>query len=159
MRTAAKRDTPERECIREAQRLNAEVFQVSGAGLLDTLVAYKGALWWVEVKRPGEPLKLKQEKVLLRLHLQDVAAYVVERPEDMRALIEGRLSPWSPGVRHVEGVRTKPHRPGVDKARSVAEMCTAPGCTMSRVEGSHGCEKHPGENAEVLPAPRKRTQP
>lgn len=156
MRTAAKRDTPERACIREAQRLNAEVFQVSGAGLLDTLVAYRGNLWWVEVKRPGEPLKPKQEKVLLRLHLQDVSAYVVEQPEDMRALIEGRLRPWSPGARPVEGMKEKPHRPGVDKARNVAEMCTATGCTTSRAPGSHGCKKHPGEDAEVLPAPRRK---
>lgn len=141
-RRAAKRDTPEKACIREAERLNAEVFQVSGTGLLDTLVAHKGALYWVEVKRPGEPLKPRQEKTLLRLHLADVSAYVVERPEDMRALLEGRLTPWSPGSRLVEGQKKRPHRLGVDRAQSVAEMCRAEGCARSRGMLSTYCLKH-----------------
>lgn len=141
MRTAAKRDSPERSCIREAERLNAEVFQVSGAGLLDTLVAHKGALYWVEVKRPGEPLKPKQEKTLLRLHLADVSAYVVERPEDMRALIERRLAPWSPGARPVEGQKKREHRPGYSKARHVEEMCIRDGCTGSRLTPLLTCAK------------------
>lgn len=142
MRTAAKRDTPEKACIHEAERLNAEVFQVSGAGLLDTLVAHKGALYWVEVKRPGEPLKPRQETTLLRLHLADVSAYVVERPEDMRALLEGRLAPWSPGSRSVEGKRKRPHQPGWDKARTYMEGCREEFCSRSCVPRASLCEFH-----------------
>lgn len=141
MRTAAKRDTPERACINEAKRLNAEVFQVSGAGLLDTLVAYKGSLWWVEVKRPGEPLKPKQENVLLRLHAADVAAYVVESPAQMRALIGGRLAPWSPGSRPVEGQTKRKHLPGHSRARTFEEMCKGPECSRSRAPTSYFCAK------------------
>lgn len=152
MRTAAKRDDPERACIREAERLNAEVFQVSGAGLLDTLVAYKGSLWWVEVKRPGEPLKPKQEKTLQKLHLADVAAYVVETPADMRALIEGRLAPWSPGSRAVEGEKVREHVPGKSKARTVGELCREDCCPRSRAPGSLYCIEH--GKADAVPPPR-----
>lgn len=175
MRTAAKRDTPEKACIQEAERLNAEVFRVSGPGLLDTLVAYEGNLWWVEVKRPGEPLKPRQEAVLLRLYLADVSAYVVENPAQMRALIEGRLAPWSPGSRPVEGKKKREHRPGYDRARTVDELCAVPCCPLSHLPTSRGCSKHDGtqelrmvlaingqlprESATVenglLPAPRK----
>lgn len=145
MRRAAKRDTPERACIREAERLNAEVFQVSGAGLLDTLIAHAGNLWWAEVKRPGEPLKPKQEKVLLRLHLAGVSAYVVENPADMRALIEGRLAPWAPGSRPVEGEKKRPHRPGYDRARLGEPTCAEDFCATSRLPTKAKCAKHEGK--------------
>lgn len=153
MRTAAKRDTPERACIREGQRLNADIFQVSGAGLLDTLVAHRGALWWVEIKRPGEPLKPRQEKVLLRLYSQDVPGYIVETPADMRALIEGRLVPWSPGSRAVEGQKARKHVPGKSRMRTTREGCETDGCATSKAPGSSYCVAC--GKADAVPPPRK----
>lgn len=142
MRTAAKRDTPERACIEEAKRLNAEVFQVSGAGLLDTLVAYRGSLWWVEVKRPGKPLKPKQELTLMRLHCAGVSAFVVENPAQMRALIDGRLAPWSPGSRSVEGEKARKHRSGYSRARKRDEQCVMSHCPTSRLPDEYFCAMH-----------------
>ena len=67
MRTAAKRDTPERAIIAAAESLGAVVLQVSGVGLPDTLVLHKGRVYLVEVKRQGKPLTDAQDKTFKRI--------------------------------------------------------------------------------------------
>lgn len=141
-RHAAKRDTVERSCISAAESMGAAVFCVSGAGLLDLLVAHDGALLPVEVKEPGEPLTTAQAETLQRLWGVDVSAWVVESPEDMRALLSGTLPRWTPGARAVEGEKKRTHRPGRDKARSVVEACVEPHCVTSRAPGGTRCAKH-----------------
>lgn len=142
MRTAARRDGPERACIKEAERLGAQVFQVSGAGLLDTLVAYFGRLWWVEVKRPGKPLKPKQEETLMRLQRAGVPAFIVETPADMRALLDGKLTRWEPGSRPVEGAKKRKHRPGYDRPANTLDFCERDYCGRSKLPGLHFCAEH-----------------
>lgn len=160
-RTAAKRDGNEPDIIRAARALGAVVLQQSGEGLPDLLVAHKGTMYLVEVKMPGAPLKPAQAETFAVLHAVGVPIYVVETPEQMQTIIRGPAMRyedmplrWLPNARPVEGKRKRPQRPGVDKARNVAELCCADGCSRSRATGSYGCEKHPAAVDEVLPPPR-----
>lgn len=141
-RTAAKRDGNEPAIIRVARALGAVVLQQSGEGLPDLLVGIAGKMYLVEVKMPGEPLKPAQEKTFAALRAVGVPVFIAEEPSDMRALLDGALMPWRPDSRPVEGKRKRAHRPGVDKARTIGEICEAAGCATSRREGRAFCAKH-----------------
>jgi hypothetical protein len=150
-RTAAKRDRNEPAVIRAARALGAVVLQQSGEGLPDLLVCHAGRTHLVEVKMPGEPLKPAQAETFAALHAVGVAVYVVERTDDMLAILARRAEPWAPNSRAVEGVKQRPHRPGVDRARTVGELCIVDGCPLSMAPRRMHCLKH-------LPTPERQAQ-
>jgi hypothetical protein len=144
VRRAAKRDKPERSIISAAEALGAVVLQVSGVGLPDTLVLHKGRTYLVEVKQSGAPITHAQSLTFSRITKSGVPVYVVETPEDMHRLLVAypSLRPWSPDSRPVEGKKKRPHRYGVDRARTLAECCLEHGCARSRLMGEDYCLKH-----------------
>jgi hypothetical protein len=115
-----------------------------------------------EVKAPGEPYTHEQMKTFAEMTRAGIPVYVLETEADVDAFAAGKGRVWrAEDVQRVwskAGGRKKQreHRPGVDKARNVEEMCTASGCTTSRATGSYGCAKHPDAADEVLPPPRRR---
>ena len=142
VRTAAKRDTPERDIIAAAEALGAVVLQVSGVGLPDTLVCHRGRTYLVEVKRPKKGLTHAQGLTFKRIHESGVPVYVVETPEQMRRLLEEDIPEWRPDSRPVEGEKKRPHRPGHSRARTLEECCKLPTCRTSAVLGDYFCAKH-----------------
>lgn len=133
----------------------------STKGRSDVCLLRRGSTYWCEVKRPGEPFTQAQMDAFAEMKRYGVPVYVLEEPEDVDRLWHGWLGPWTgEGVKVWSNAggrkKQREHRPGVDKARNVGEMCTAEGCSTSRVAGSYGCVKHPDAADEVLPLPRRR---
>ena len=65
----------------------------------------------------------------------------------MAALLKaGGLSTfaWAPGSRPVEGKTKREHRPGYDRARTLAECCPMLNCSTSRLPNKDWCKKHDG---------------
>jgi hypothetical protein len=132
----------------------------STKGRPDACLLRAGHTWWCEVKQSGEPFTADQMDAFAEMRRYGVPVYVLTCTNDVHLLANGRLPVWTDvGVKvwSAAGGRKKQreHRPGVDKARNVAEMCTAPGCGTSRRTGAYGCEKHPEEDEEVIPPPRR----
>ena len=115
----------------------------------DTLVCHKGRTYLVEVKRPKKGLTHAQGLTFKRIHESGVPVYVVETPEQMTALLRGGGfvddAAWRPDSRPVEGEKKRPHRPGYDRARTLAECCKLPTCRTSTVLGDYFCAKHEGK--------------
>jgi hypothetical protein len=134
----------------------------STKGRPDVCLLNLGATYWCEVKQPGEPFTQAQMDAFAEMKRHGVPVYVLTEGLDVDRLSAGTLAPWTgEGVKvwSAAGGRKKQreHRPGVDKARNVAEMCTAAGCGTSRRPGSYGCANHPDEDAEVIPPPRRKS--
>ncbi len=81
--SAQRRDGNEREIITALDHVGAAVFQMDKSAGFDLLVAYRGRLVALEVKRPGERLTDNERKVLARIIQHgDNLAYVVETAEE-----------------------------------------------------------------------------
>jgi hypothetical protein len=161
---AQRRDSNEAPIRKRAEALGFLWLEnnASTKGRPDVCLLRKGATFWCEVKVPGEPFTPDQMDVFAEMKRYGVLVFVLQRPADIDALLYSALAPWTgEGVKvwSAAGGRKKQreHRPGVDKARKVAEMCTAAGCGTSRRPGSYGCANHPDEDAEVIPPPRRKS--
>jgi VRR-NUC domain-containing protein len=133
----------------------------STKGRPDVCLLRRGATYWCEVKMPGEPFTHAQMETFAEMKRYGVPVHILTSAASVSQLDGGMLEPWTGEdvkVWSLAGGRKKQraHRPGLDKACNVAEMCTATGCATSRCPGSYGCTQHPDAGAEVVPPPRKR---
>jgi hypothetical protein len=161
---AQRRDSNEGPIRKRAEALGFLWLEnnASTKGRPDVCLLRRGATYWCEVKRPGEPFTPAQMDAFAEMRRYGVPVYVLTEWLDVYWLSAGALDPWTgEGVKvwSAAGGRKKQreHRPGVDKARNVPEMCTAPACTTSRRPDSHGCAKHPDADAGVIPPPRRKS--
>lgn len=162
MRRAAKRDLNERAIIDTWEAMGAYVESVSGPGLADTLVHHRGNLFRAEVKGAKRGLTKKQVENFRKAFTAGASTYVIRTPEDAQILLTDsglrlRLE-WRPEQGSLAGAarKEKPFRPGTDRARSLAEMCTRDGCVRSRSPGMMHCAPH---TAEVFAPPPETLTP
>lgn len=141
----------------------------STKGRPDACLLRSGETYWCEVKVPDESYTPAQMDTFAAMAQVGVPVYVLEAPDDVVRLLHGNLGRWSAAavsvVRDAKGrQKTKrEHRPGYDRARTVAEFCTWACCGISRAPGGTKCFAHgatsSGELATMenglLPAPRK----
>jgi hypothetical protein len=144
-RHAKKRDDNERAIIKTWEARGAYVEEVSGPGLADALVHYKGEIYRAEVKGAKRGLTPKQVENFTRAYKADVPTYIIRSVEDARDLLEAmsgtlllvRLA-WDPKKGALAGAARKERsfRPGTDRARTLAESCKVDCCITSAVPGS-----------------------
>lgn len=79
-RRAAKRDANEAEIIKALRRVGAQVVQLSGKGVPDLLVGFRGELFLLEVKMPKTG-KLTDDQKEFHAAWAEVV-HVVYTPED-----------------------------------------------------------------------------
>lgn len=173
MRRASKRDAVEPDIRRRAEALGFLWLEntASTKGRPDACLLRNGHTYWCEVKAPSEPFTRAQLEEFPRIIAHGVPVYVLERPEDVDRLLSGALRAWAPDSitatgRRGQGSRAKKpreFRPGYDRARATAELCSEDCCGLSHLPGRHGCHLHDPwprmatvENS-LLPAPRNGT--
>ena len=83
----------QRQIIRHLRGLGAWVFNVHGspyqqAGVPDLLVGYKGQLYAMEVKRPGQRLSAIQAKVIEEIRASGCVAGRVESIEEAEEMLK-----------------------------------------------------------------------
>jgi hypothetical protein len=143
MRAAARRDRNDGDHRKHMEARGWLMLPVSVKGLPDYLAAMAGRLVLVECKVPGETFTPAQVKTFERLRLSGVPVYVLAEEGDAERLTAGTLPPWTPEGMKVRSaakrVKQRPHRPGVDRARTVEEQCTSHGCSTSRASGLGYC--------------------
>lgn len=143
MRRAAKRDDVEREIIKAWETMGAYVESVSGPGLADTLVHYRGQVYRAEVKGAKRGLTPKQVENFTKAFNAGVPTYIIRTTGEAVILLRGdavtipRLR-WKPEHGALAGAARKerPFRPGTDKARTLAESCKEAFCNTSAVPGT-----------------------
>ena len=81
-RRAPRRDSNEREVIDALAAIGAAVLPLSGAGVPDLLVAYRGRLYLLEVKGPKGTLTPEQQATAAMLGHASVPVHVVRNAED-----------------------------------------------------------------------------
>lgn len=152
MRRAAKRDDNERAIIKTWEAMGAYVESVSGPGLVDTLVHYKGQLYRAEVKGAKRGLTKKQVENFERASRAGVPTYIIRTTAHATALLgvgSVRAPFWSPDGGALAGAARKARafRPGTDKARTLAESCKVDCCIISAVPGTNPprCAAHAAE--------------
>jgi hypothetical protein len=147
---AARRDNNEPAIRARAEALGFLWLEnnASTKGRPDACLLRNGQTLWCEVKVPGEPYTPAQMREFPRLVAKGVPIYVLETTWDVDRLNTGTLQAWAAEsvdkVWSAAGGRKKqrPHRPGVDRARTLAEGCAMPGCATSRATGDAFCLKH-----------------
>lgn len=154
MRRAAKRDANERAIIKTWEALGAYVEVVSGPGLADTLVHYRGELFRAEVKGAKRGLTKRQVENFKSAYEAGVFTYILRSPDDAYVLLREQyldahrsLLVWTPAHGALAGAERKERafRPGTDKARTVEELCARDGCGRSKSPGLGECAPHAAE--------------
>ena len=154
MKLAAKRDKNEGGIIDVWNAMGAYVERISGPGLADTLVHYKGQFFRAEVKGAKCGLTPKQVKNFTKAYEAGVPTFIIRTTDDAKWMLEchrGTLLyaalTWKPEMGAMAGASRKerPFRPGTDRTRTLAECCSRDGCATSRSPGMSECAGHAAE--------------
>lgn len=147
MRRAAQRDRNEPAIVRRLQSHGFLWLPNSAKGRPDGCALRAGETYWCEVKVPGEPFTPAQMDTFADMLAVGVPVYVLETEDDATRLYHGTLPAWrTEAVKRVwsaaGGRKKQEFKIGVDRARTLGELCRMAGCASSSVAGDYFCQKH-----------------